>query len=96
MMLSVARLKIERELLTTVKSSATVWIPINVINFAVVPPHLRPFGLSFFSVFWNCYLSLVQHRDLPLPEYSEGGEEEEGEKEEEAERRRSRQEERRA
>mmetsp|Transcript_5025 Transcript_5025/g.9694 ORF Transcript_5025/g.9694 Transcript_5025/m.9694 type:complete len:318 (-) Transcript_5025:14-967(-) len=68
MMLSKARLKIETELISTVTNSAKMWIPINIVNFAVVPNHLRPFGLLFFSVFWNCYLSLVQHRDVPLPQ----------------------------
>ena len=67
MLLSKARLKIETELVSTVKTSAQVWVPINFVNFAFVPNHLRPFGLLFFSVFWNCYLSLVQHRDVPLP-----------------------------
>ena len=67
MLLSKARLKIETELISTVKTSAQVWVPINFVNFAIVPNHLRPFGLLFFSVFWNCYLSLVQHRDVPLP-----------------------------
>lgn len=67
MLLSKARLKIETELISTVKTSAQIWVPINFVNFAFVPNHLRPFGLLFFSVFWNCYLSLVQHRDIPLP-----------------------------
>ena len=67
MLLSKARLKIETELTSTVKTSAQIWVPINFVNFALVPNHLRPFGLLFFSVFWNCYLSLVQHRDVPLP-----------------------------
>lgn len=68
MMLSKARLKIETELISTVTNSAKMWIPINIVNFAVVPNHLQPFGLLFFSMFWNCYLSLVQHRDVPLPQ----------------------------
>jgi len=67
MLLSKARLKIETELVSTVKTSAQIWVPINFFNFTLVPNHLRPFGLLFFSVFWNCYLSLVQHRDVPLP-----------------------------
>lgn len=68
MMWSKTRLKLHSELYTTMVTSAKVWIPINAINFTVVPPHLRPLGLIFCSVFWNCYLSLVQHRDVALPE----------------------------
>lgn len=60
-------LKIESELFDTIKKSAAVWVPINAVNFAVVPSHLRPLWMMFFSVFWNCYLSIVQHRDLVLP-----------------------------
>ena len=57
-----ARLKLEAELWTTVKASACVWVPINLLNFSVVPPHLRPLALMSCSAFWNCYLSLAQHR----------------------------------
>jgi hypothetical protein len=67
MMWSKVQLKVESELVDTIKKSATVWVPINAVNFAVVPPHLRPLWMMFFSVFWNCYLSIVQHRDLVLP-----------------------------
>ena len=67
MMWAKVRLKIESELFDTIKKSATVWVPINAVNFAVVPPHLRPLWMMFFSVFWNCYLSIVQHRDLVVP-----------------------------
>ena len=58
------RLKLETELPVTVKTSGVMWIPINFFNFTVVPSHLRPLSLMFFSVFWNCYLSLSQHRSL--------------------------------
>jgi hypothetical protein len=61
------RLKLETELPVTVKTSGAVWIPINFFNFTVVPSHLRPLSLMFFSVFWNCYLSLSQHKPVELP-----------------------------
>ena len=67
MMLSKAALKVKSELVETVKTSAKVWIPMNLFSFSLVPPHLRPVTLMGFSVFWNCYLSLIQHRDLALP-----------------------------
>jgi hypothetical protein len=59
---STARLKLEAELVRTMKASACFWIPINLVQFSVVPPHLRPLGLMVCSTFWNCYLSLAQHR----------------------------------
>jgi len=59
------KLKIQHELIPTVTNSAKMWIPINAFSFGILPSHLRPFCLSFFSVFWNCYLSLVQYRDIP-------------------------------
>jgi hypothetical protein len=61
-----ARLKLENELLNTVIASGAVWIPINILNFSVMPPHLQPLALFFCSAFWNCYLSLAQHRDADL------------------------------
>lgn len=66
MLRSSARLKIETELGPTVIASAGVWIPINAFNFTFVPPHLRPLTLTTFSAFWNCYLSLAQHREAKI------------------------------
>jgi hypothetical protein len=63
---SSARLKIETELAPTVLASAGMWIPINALNFTFVSPHLRPLTLTTFSAFWNCYLSLAQHRDAKI------------------------------
>lgn len=59
-----AKMKIEAEIETTVKNSAKVWVPVNFINFTFVPPHLRQLVMNGTSVFWNCYISLVQHRDI--------------------------------
>ena len=67
MMFSKVQLKIKTELAETIQKSASVWVPINCFNFAMVQPHLRPLTMMFFSVFWNCYLSIVQHRDVVLP-----------------------------
>jgi hypothetical protein len=62
-----ALLKLETELPQTMIASGSCWIPINLFTFTYVPPHLRPLSLMFFSIFWNCYLSLSQHKDLVLP-----------------------------
>ena len=42
---STARLKLEKELYTTIAASAGLWVPVNFFNFSVVPPHLRPLTL---------------------------------------------------
>jgi hypothetical protein len=63
MLISTTKVKLETELLRTLQASATIWIPINSFNFYFAPPHIRPLVLMIFSAFWNCYLSLAQHRD---------------------------------
>lgn len=63
-MWSKVHLKVTTELPTTMLNSAGVWVPVNIVNFAFVPPHLRPLLMMVCSVFWNCYLSIVQHRDV--------------------------------
>jgi hypothetical protein len=63
---STARLKLESEFRQTIITSGSIWIPINIVNFSLVPPHLRPLVLMLCSTFWNCYLSLAQHRDVEL------------------------------
>ena len=61
--------KWQTELFRTLVTSATLWIPINAVNFALVAPHMRPLILTVCSAFWNCYLSLAQHRQATiLPE----------------------------
>lgn len=66
-----AKHKLETELPNTVVTSGTCWIPINLFTFTMVPAHLRPISLMFFSAFWNCYLSLSQHREAPAAEIAE-------------------------
>jgi hypothetical protein len=58
--------KLEAEFFTTIKTSATFWIPLNFLSFSVIPSHMQPLNLMFFSVFWNCYLSMSQHREVVL------------------------------
>jgi Mpv17 / PMP22 family len=57
--------KLEAEMPTTITRSASCWVPANLIIFSVVPSHLQPLALMSCAVFWNCYLSLTQHRDIP-------------------------------
>ena len=61
-LLSIAERKIRDDLLNTWKASATLWIPVNVVNFYFVPPHLTIIFTNCFSVLWSFYLSLVQFK----------------------------------
>lgn len=60
---SAVKTKLDKELVQTIQTSAGVWIPLNILNFAVVPPHLRTVATMGGTMFWNCYLSVAQHRD---------------------------------
>lgn len=60
------QLKLEAEFVTTIKTSASFWIPLNFLSFTVVPTQYQPLNLMFFSVFWNCYLSMSQHREVKV------------------------------
>mmetsp|Transcript_29028 Transcript_29028/g.32561 ORF Transcript_29028/g.32561 Transcript_29028/m.32561 type:complete len:301 (-) Transcript_29028:24-926(-) len=62
--------KLEAELFSTIKTSASFWIPINFLSFSIVPAHIQPLSLMFFSIFWNCYLSMSQHRKVVVPSSS--------------------------
>jgi len=59
-----------------------VFIPAQIINFSVVPNHLRFLFVSVVSLFWNTYLSAVNAReqrnaqiksDAKLSELEQGG-----------------------
>eukprot|EP00536_Pseudo-nitzschia_multiseries_P006139 jgi/Psemu1/286261/fgenesh1_pg.127_\ len=63
-MVEKTRLKLEAEFVTTIKTSAQFWIPLNFLSFSIIPSHIQPLNLMFFSVFWNCYLSMSQHREV--------------------------------
>lgn len=56
--------KINAELINTMKASASLWWPVNALNFALVPGQFRAIWTSAWSVAWSTYLSLVQHRDF--------------------------------
>lgn len=53
---------IERDLKEIVFSSWKVWIPLNSLNWYFFPNHLRLVVTTIGNVFWNAYISLVQHR----------------------------------
>ena len=42
-------------------ASAAVWVPVNLLNFSFVPPHMRVLPTIVTSCVWNTYLSLKAH-----------------------------------
>jgi protein Mpv17 len=55
--------KIKKEYIPTFKMDVTVWPPAQAINFFFVPAPYRVLYISCISLFWNAYLSMVQHRE---------------------------------
>ena len=50
------------DLLGVLQASAYTWIPVNILNFCVMPPNFRILVTSTVSTAWNGYLSLVNHK----------------------------------
>ena len=50
------------DLLTVICNAYCLWVPVNLMNFSLTPPHLRIVVVTSVSTFWNCYLSLLQHK----------------------------------
>ncbi|KIK78188.1 hypothetical protein PAXRUDRAFT_339496 [Paxillus rubicundulus Ve08.2h10] len=57
--ISGAKERINKNYQSTLVRNWTVFIPTQIINFAIVPPHLRFVVVSVVSLFWNTYLSAV-------------------------------------
>jgi len=55
--------RISHAYVPTLLRNWAVYIPTQVINFAVVPPHLRFVFVGVVSLFWNTYLSSVNARE---------------------------------
>ncbi|KAF9550060.1 hypothetical protein CPC08DRAFT_768975 [Agrocybe pediades] len=52
-----ARGRIEAAYVPTIVRNWAVYIPTQIVNFSLVPPHLRLVVVSVVSLFWNTYLS---------------------------------------
>ena len=55
--------KFEIQYIPTIQRSALLWVPVNFLNFALIPMEYRMLCGSSVSFIWNVYLSLVQHTD---------------------------------
>ena len=55
--------RVVTEMPTVLAASLSLWIPVNTINFAFVPAHLKIPYISFVGVLWGGYVSHVAHRE---------------------------------
>ncbi|KAJ2914847.1 hypothetical protein MD484_g5566, partial [Candolleomyces efflorescens] len=51
--------RIEEAYVPTLVRNWLVFIPTQIVNFSVVPPHLRMVTVGVVSLFWNTYLSVA-------------------------------------
>ncbi|KIK05147.1 hypothetical protein K443DRAFT_130489 [Laccaria amethystina LaAM-08-1] len=61
--------RIKAAYVPTIVRNWGVYIPTQLINFSIVPPHLRFFTVSVVSLFWNTYLSASNaqvHKDVVM------------------------------
>ncbi|GAA5980544.1 hypothetical protein JCM11641_006675 [Rhodosporidiobolus odoratus] len=49
----------------TLQRNWGVWIPIQLLNFGLVPPQLRLVTVNIVSLFWNAYLSYANSQTAP-------------------------------
>ncbi|KAI0085863.1 hypothetical protein BDY19DRAFT_963288 [Irpex rosettiformis] len=54
-----AQARIEKQYVPTLLRNWGVFIPTQLINFAIVPHHLRVLVVGVVSLFWNTYLSIA-------------------------------------
>jgi len=64
--------KISHAYVPTLLRNWAVYIPTQVINFSIVPSHLRFVFVGVVSLFWNTYLSSVNAREQRLPDLERG------------------------
>ncbi|PWZ00153.1 protein SYM1 [Testicularia cyperi] len=54
-----AKQKVKDNWWPTLKTAWCVWIPVQTVNMAVVPPSQRLLFVNVVSIFWNTFLSIV-------------------------------------
>lgn len=58
---TVAANKLQNNWWNVLKSSWTVWVPLQLVNLFFVPIHLRIVIANVWSIGWNCFLSYVHN-----------------------------------
>jgi len=56
-----ARNNLRDKLWPGLKVNWTVWPPVQLLNFTVIPPQFRVTFVSFVGLFWTIYLSYLQN-----------------------------------
>jgi len=64
--------RISHAYIPTLLRNWTLYIPTQVINFSIVPPHLRFLFVSVVSLFWNTYLSAVNAQEQRVHDIEHG------------------------
>ncbi|KAF5328195.1 hypothetical protein D9619_013386 [Psilocybe cf. subviscida] len=61
--------RLERAFMPSLMVGWGVYMPVQILNFTLVPPHMRVLFVSGISLFWNAYLSAAnnQHSKSALP-----------------------------
>jgi len=68
---------VKEKFVPALETSVKFWTPISIINYGLMPVHLRPVFVSCFSVVWQSYLSYVaNNKVITMPEALEKAEEE--------------------
>jgi len=68
---------VKEKFVPALETSVKFWTPISIINYGLMPVHLRPVFVSCFSVVWQSYLSYVaNNKVVTMPEALEKAEEE--------------------
>jgi Mpv17 / PMP22 family len=57
--------KLQSEMLSTLLTNYSVWVPAMFINFKFIPPHLNVLFSNSVGFFWNIYLSSASYRSIP-------------------------------
>ncbi|TFK99320.1 hypothetical protein BDV98DRAFT_650808 [Pterulicium gracile] len=63
--------RIKQAYVPTLLRNWCVFIPTQIINFSIVPPHLRFVVVSVVSLFWNTYLSVANAEQKKLQDAEE-------------------------
>ncbi|KAI0344924.1 hypothetical protein BDW22DRAFT_1353736 [Trametopsis cervina] len=69
--ISDAQARIEKAYVPTLVRNWAVFIPTQLVNFAIVPPHLRVLVVGVVSLFWNTYLSIANAQSEQAVEVAE-------------------------
>jgi Mpv17 / PMP22 family len=63
--------KLEQDYWTTMKCNWALWMPAQLINFGLVPPHLQVLFANGVGALWSFYMSSVSFKKLEHPAVSD-------------------------